>query len=265
MKLLIFWDIYWRIWRKAFAKEIGELREKYSPDFVIVNVDNATSGKWITWKHALFFENLWVDLMTSWDHFFDNLKDLKDYLSKEDSKLIRPANLYDKNFIWSGYKILQKNWKKLLVIHILDEIFMPHKVNNPFLVAKEIIEKFENKVDWVIIDFHKEVSSSIYGLAYFLENKASFIFGTHTHIQSNDDMIFNFWTWIINDVWMVGPLYSVIWAKYNSVKDRFLTWINKWKIEQSLEKDYVVSWVFVEIEDWKTKNIEKIRKIGKLD
>ena len=261
MKVLIFWDIYWRIGRKAFLKHIGELKEKYSPDFVIANVDNITSWKGIIEKHAKLLENAWVDLMTSWDHIFDNFEKIKDYLSKEDSKLIRPLNFYNSSLQGQWYKILEKNWKKLLVVHLLDEIFMWHKVNNPFLELQKIIKKFENtKLDWVIIDFHKEVSSSTYALAFFLEDKASFVFGTHTHIQSNDELILASWIWILNDVWMSWPLYSVIWASYDSVKNRFLTGINKWKIEQELkDKHYVVSAVVVEIENMKCVNIEKIR------
>ena len=265
MKILIFWDIYWRIGRKAISKKIGELKEKYSPDFVIANVDNATSWKWIIEKHALYFENLWVDLMTSWDHIFDNFEKIKEYLKKQDSKIIIPANLYNNTEIWNKwYSILNKNWKKLLVIHLLDEIFMPHKVYNPFLKAAEIIEKLKNeKLDWIIIDFHKEVSSSIYGMLYYLKNKVSFLYGTHTHIQANDDHIFD-WVWIINDIWMTWPFNSVIWADYKTVKNRFLTGVNKWKIEQSLDKTFILNAVFIEIENFKTTKIEKIKIIDKL-
>ncbi len=266
MKLLIFGDIYWRIWRKALKKELPILKEKYNPDFIIVNVDNASSGRWIIEKHALELENLWIDLMTSWDHIFDNFEKIKDYLKKEDSKLIRPANFYnDKVLEGIWYKILEKNWYNLLVIHLLDEVFINHKVYNPFLKAKEIIDKFQNKsLDWIVIDFHKEASSSWYWLSFYLNNQVSFIFWTHTHIQTNDDIIFEEWNWLISDVGMTWALYSVIWADYKSLEKRFLTWISKGKIEQSLNKKYVVNWVFVEIEDFKTKNIEKIKKIWNL-
>jgi calcineurin-like phosphoesterase len=137
---------------------------------------------------------------------------------------------------------------------------MNHKVYNPFIKVQEILEKFENiKLDWIIIDFHKEVTSEGYWMAHLLDSKVSFVFWTHTHIQTNDELIFPGWTWLISDVWMSGPLFSVIWADFNSVKKRFLTWINKWKIEQCLDLNYVVNWVCVEIEDSKCINIEKIR------
>jgi len=267
MKILIFWDIFWRIWRSALKKELPKLKEKYNPDFIIANVDNASSGRWIIEKHALELEKMWIDVMTWGDHIFDNFDKIKNYLDKPDSKLIRCANFYnDENLEWKGYKIIENNWKKLLIIHIIDEIFMNHKVDNPFKVVEKIIIKNPlGEVDWIIVDFHKEVTSSWYWLSFFLDWKASFVYWTHTHIQTNDELILENGIWLISDIWMSWPLYSVIWADYKSVEKRFLTWVNKWKINQCLNSNYVVSWVCVELDDfWKCKNIEKIRIIGKL-
>jgi len=40
---------------------------------------------------------------------------------------------------------------------------MNHKVTNPFLKAKEIIEKHKDeKLDAIIIDFHNEASAELY-------------------------------------------------------------------------------------------------------
>ncbi len=265
MKVLIFWDVYGRIWRAALKKEFPGLKEKFNPDFVIANVENCTSGRWPIEKHILELESLWIDVMTGWDHVFDNLWKIQDYLEADNSKLIRPANFreYDwkYNFPWKGYTIVEKDWKKLLVIHVLWEIFMNNRVDNPLLKAKQIIEETKNIwVDAVVIDFHKETTAEWYWLAHFLDGEASFVYWTHTHVQTNDELILPNWTWILSDVWMNWALYSVIWAEYSSVEKRFLTWFNKWKIEQSLDKNYVVSWVVVEIwDDNKCIGIEKIR------
>jgi calcineurin-like phosphoesterase len=142
---------------------------------------------------------------------------------------------------------------------------MTHKVYNPFLKIEEILEKFnDEKLDWIILDFHKEVSSSGYGIVHYFWDKISFVYGTHTHVQTNDDYIFDSWIGILSDVWMTGPINSVIGADFKTVQNRFLTWINKWKIEQSLDKKYILNAVCVEIENWNTKNIEKIKIIDKL-
>jgi metallophosphoesterase (TIGR00282 family) len=268
MKVLVFWDVYGRVWRAALKKELPILKEKHKPDFVVVNIENCTSWRGPIEKHALELESLWIDVMTSWDHIFDNIDRIIDYLDKDDSKLIRAANFYeywDYKLPGKWYKIVEKNGKRLLVIHVLWEVFMNNKVENPFIKVEEIIEKTKwEKLDWIIVDFHKEVTPEWYWLAYFLEGKASFIFWTHTHIQTNDEIILPNGTWIISDVWMNWPLYSVIWAEYKSVEKRFLTWWRS-KITQCLDKNYVVNWVVVEIwDDMKCTNIEKIRIRWKL-
>lgn len=263
MKILVFWDVYGRIWRNSLKKELSGLRQKYNPDFVVVNIENATSWRWPIEKHALELEWLWIDVLTTWDHIFDNMIKIKDYLDKPDSKMIRCANFIENDeykIAWRWYKIVENNWKRLLVIHILWEVFMKFKVTSPFLKVQEILEETKSeKLDWIIVDFHKEATAEGYWLWFFLDWKVSFIFGTHTHIQTNDELILPKWTWLLSDVWMNWPLYSVIWAEYTSVKKRFLTWIG-WKIEQCLDKHYVVNWVCVEIwDDMKCINIEKIR------
>lgn len=145
---------------------------------------------------------------------------------------------------------------------------MNHHVYSPFLKAEEILKELKEKwinYDASILDFHVEASGEFYGLAHFLDWKISAIFGTHTHVQTNDDMILAWGTWIMSDLWMNGPRYWVIGADYNSVAKRFLSGIQRWLIEQSLEKNYNISWAVFDVwDDWMTKNIEKIRIQGTL-
>lgn len=263
MKILIFGDIYWRIWRSAIKKEIQNLKRKYSPDFIIANIDNITSWRWPIEKHILEMQEIWINLMTGWDHIFDNYKKIENYLKNENSKVLVPANVYNIDSYWLSnkwYKIIEKNWKKLLVIHLLGEVFMKFKVYNPFFKIEEILKELKNeKLDGIIIDFHKEVTSEWYWMWYLIDGKVSLVYWTHTHVQTNDEKILPRWTWIISDVWMNWPLNSIIWAEFESIKNIFLNWIN-WKVVQSLDKNYTVSWVFIEIWDnLKCKTIEKIR------
>jgi hypothetical protein len=103
-------------------------------------------------------------------------------------------------------------------------------------------------------------------MGMFLEWKVSFIYGTHTHVQTNDELILPNWTWLLTDVWMSWPLYSVIWADFENIKSRFLSWVLKWKIDQCLDTNYVVSACVVDIDDETRKclNIEKVRIRWKL-
>lgn len=269
MKILIFGDVYGRVWRNALLKELPKLQQKHQPDFTIVNVENMTSWRGPIEKHIKEIDRLDIDVMTWWDHIFDNQKSIADYLDQKDSKLIRPANYYQQDHYHipgKWYKIVEKNGKKILVIHLMWTAFMNYNVENPFLKAEKIIQElWEKNFDAIIIDFHKETTAEWYGLAHFLDGQASFVFWTHTHIQTNDELILPGGTGIISDVGMSGPLYSVIWADFESVKKRFLTWISKWKIEQQLDENYVVNGICVEIwADRECIHLEKIRVRGKL-
>lgn len=265
VKVLIFWDIYWRIWRAALKKELNFLEKKYNPDFKIANIDNISYGKWAIESHLIEFEKLGFDALTTGNHYFDNLVKIKNYISSWKSKVIRCANfLWD--LVWEWFKIIEKNGKKILVIHLQGQVFMWINVENPFRKVNEILEKTKNeKIDWIIIDFHKETTSEWYGLLHQLDWKVSFIFGTHTHVQTNDDIIFPKWTGFINDLGMTWPLYSVIWAEYNSVKSIFLNGYRNQKQEQCLDNNYIVCWAYIEIwENWRCKKIEKIKIIWKI-
>jgi calcineurin-like phosphoesterase len=272
MKILIFWDLFWKVWRNALINEIDNLKNEYKPDFVIVNWENISSGRGPIEKHMKEVHNIWVDLFTSWDHFFDNEKNLLPYLEREDCKMIRPANYYESDFYkvpWKGFTILEQNWKRLLVINLLSETFTRDNVYNPFLKVDSILKTFEKKweeLNWIIIDFHKEVASEWYWLQEFLDWRVSFIYWTHTHIQTNDENISEKWTGLLSDVWMIWAKKSIIWSDYWTLKKRFLTWINKWKIDQSLDKNYVMNWVIIEIDENTKKciNITKIRKFWNL-
>lgn len=265
MKVLVFWDIYGRIWRSALKKEIWALREKYNPDFVLVNIDNISSGRGAIEKHIREMEDLDVSLMMWWDHILDNMPKITDYLNSEESKVIRPANFLEQDYYpiaGKGYKIIKNNGKRLLVIHVLGSVFMNHVwVDNPYIKVEKILQEVdENSYDAVVVDFHKEASSEWYAMAHFLEKTPAFIFGTHTHVQTNDELIFPSWVGVIGDVGMTWPLYSVIWADFHSVRKRMLTGIQKGKIEQCLDKNYVVNGIFVEFgKDKKCVNLEKFR------
>lgn len=271
MRVLIFWDIYWRIWRKAFKKHFLEIKNKYNPDFVIVNPENISSWRWPILKHLEELDAIsWIDVYTSWNHIYDNIDDIKDYIDTPGSKLIRPANFYESEYVyfpWKGYKILEKNWLKLFVINLMSSIFLRDEMYNPFLKVREILKSFNlNDFNRIIIDFHRETTSEIYAMGMFLEWKVSFIYGTHTHVQTNDELILPNWTWLLTDVWMSWPLYSVIWADFENIKSRFLSWVLKWKIDQCLDTNYVVSACVVDIDDKTRKclNIEKVRIRWKL-
>ena len=47
MKILFFGDIFGRSGRDALIKKLSYFKEKYAPDFILVNGENASHGKGI--------------------------------------------------------------------------------------------------------------------------------------------------------------------------------------------------------------------------
>jgi len=265
VKILAFGDVYWRVWRAALKQELPGLQKEHNPDFVLVNVDNITSWRGAVDHHVEELNNIWVDIMTGGDHIYDNFSHIKSYLQSDNTNLLVPANTYEKDTgIW--HKVFEKNGKRLLVIHLMWNVFMRDNLYNPFLKADEILWEEHGKLDGIIVDFHKEATSEIYGLSMHLDGRVSSVFGTHTHVQTNDEIILPGGTSMMCDIGMVWPLNTVIWATFDSVKNRFLSGINKWKIEQGLGKEYVLNWVCIEIDEStrKSTHIEKIRIRGEL-
>jgi len=264
-RVLIFWDIYGRLWRKWFIQEYPKLRAKYAPDFSIVNIENITSGRGPVKEHAELIGSIdGIDLMTSGDHIYDNSPNIDEYFKKDDAILIRPANFRQSqhyNLPGQWYKIIEKNGVRILVIELLGEAFMHHKVENPYLYLEDFFENMDkDSYDICIVEFHRETTAELYGMAHMFQGKIGLVYGTHTHIQTNDAHILPEGTALISDVWMNGPSYSVIWADFNSVKKRFLTGISRGKIEQQLKWDVVVNAICIDFDaqTWYATNIENI-------
>jgi len=270
LKILIYGDVYGRIGRKALAKEYKKMQESYHPDITIVNIENITSGRGPVTEHAQFVEDLWVDLMTLGDHSFDNMPNIWAYFEKENGKIIRPANFYElpwENLPWNGAQIIEKNGYKILVVQLLWEVFMSHKVYNPFLKIDEILESYSpESYDILIVEFHRETTAELYGMAHHLSWRAALVYGTHTHIQTNDAHILQSWTALLTDIGMNWPFESVIGAEFESVKKRFMTWLQRWKIEQKLNWKYIINALLVDVNEktWKAEEIENISFTWKL-
>ena len=86
-----------------------------------------------------------------------------------------------------------------------------------------IYEQISNQCDFVCVDFHAEASSEKIAFGYYADERASIIFGTHTHVQTADERILEFGCGYITDIGMTGPLDGVIGVKKEIIVKQFLT------------------------------------------
>ena len=126
-------------------------------------------------------------------------------------------NCYD-----SEKKTLDKKYK-VGVINLMGNVFM-RKTEDVFKKAKEICNKMKLKkdVDYLVVDFHGEITSEKNAAGHFFDGLATCVVGTHTHIPTADTRILNKGTAYQTDIGMCGDYNSVIGMnKENSIK-RFL-------------------------------------------
>ena len=223
MNLLILGDIMGASGRKVLSKKLPELIKNNKIDFVIVNGENASDdGRGITKEITEEFFKAGVDVITSGNHIWDK-KETTEFIEKE-NRLLRPANLVSDS-PGRGYQIyFSKNKKfKVGVVNLMGNVFM-RKTEDVFKTAKEIRDKIKLKkdVDFLVVDFHGEITSEKMAAGHFFDGEATCVVGTHTHVPTADTRILDRGTAYQTDIGMCGDYNSVIGMnKENSIK-RFL-------------------------------------------
>ena len=233
MKILAIGDIVGENGLNKLKEVLPNLKQKEKIDFVIVNGENVAGGMGITIKHFKQILLAGADVVTLGNHTWSK-KDVFNIIDEE--RLIRPAN-YPKGVVGKGYNIYSCNNKKIAVINLIGRTNMGVLAENPFLEADSIIEKIKDKADYIVIDFHAEATAEKIALAHYLDGKVNIIFGTHTHVQTADEMILPKGTAYITDIGMTGPIDSVIGMDKKASIKRFVTTLpEKYKIADGESK-----------------------------
>ena len=219
MKILAVGDLIGNAGVSKFKKELNKIRETEGIDFVIVNAENAGEGMGITQRNFNDLLEEKVDAITMGNHTWGK-KDIFKFI--DHPKLLRPAN-YVKGVVGKGYNIYQCKNKKIAVMNLIGRVDMNVLSENPFVVAKDIIEKIKNQVDIIIIDFHAEATAEKIAMGHYLDGKVTAIYGTHTHVQTADETILENGTAYITDIGMTGPINSVIGMDVGASVKRFVT------------------------------------------
>ncbi len=219
MKILAVGDLVGNAGVSKLKRELNKIREKENIDFVIVNGENAGEGMGITQKNFNDLLEEKIDVITMGNHTWGK-KDIFKFI--DHPKLLRPAN-YAKGVVGKGYNIYECNNKKIAVINLIGRVDVNVLSENPFIVAKEIIGKVKTQVDIIAIDFHAEATAEKIAMARYLDGEITLLYGTHTHVQTADETIFDKGTGYITDIGMTGPKNSVIGMDMNASIKRFVT------------------------------------------
>ena len=204
----------------AALSYIAEVRDDF--DFIIVNGENVAGGFGITRKHFNGFLDAGADVVTLGNHTWD-AKDVFEVL-EETPRLIRPLN-YPPGAPGLGHTTLTaRTGERVTVVQALGRIFLP-ALDDPFRALDEFLEIAPTD-STIIVDFHAEATSEKKAMGEFLAGRVAAVIGTHTHVQTADEIIKR-GTAYITDVGMTGVQDSAIGMRFDEVLYRFTTGLPK--------------------------------------
>jgi metallophosphoesterase (TIGR00282 family) len=217
MNVLMIADVVARPGRDAVLEKIAALKSDYAIDIATMNAENVAGGFSITPPIADELFDAGIDLMTSGNHIFDK-KEVIPYI-EANPRLLRPAN-YPPSTPGKGLFVGEINGFRIAVLNLLGRVFMP-PVDDPFRVANDCLRAVPDDVKIRLVDMHCEATSEKYAMGWFLSGRVSAVVGSHTHVQTADERIFENGTAYITDIGMTGSYSGVIGMNKDHVIERF--------------------------------------------
>ena len=215
-------DVVGRSGCSAIKKNLPNIINEKKIDFVIVNGENAANeGVGITEEITKELFKSGVNVITTGNHVWDQ-KETLTHIEKEE-KLLRPENLIRPS-PGKGFAIYNtKNGMKIGVLNLMGNIFMK-KSEDVFACANKFLEKniLKKNYDFLVVDFHGEITSEKMAMGHFFDGKATLVVGTHTHVPTYDARILNNGTAYQTDAGMCGDYNSVIGMDKKNSINRFM-------------------------------------------
>ncbi|WP_044337330.1 MULTISPECIES: TIGR00282 family metallophosphoesterase [Rossellomorea] len=255
MKILFVGDVVGSMGREMITEYLPKLKKKHSPDFTIVNGENAASGRGITEKIYKQFLQDGANMVTLGNHTWDN-KDIFNFIDSS-KQMVRPAN-FPEGTPGSGLVFAEVYGKEVAVINAQGRTFMP-PLDDPFKALDELVYEAKKRTSIIFVDFHAEATSEKQAVGWFLDGRVSAVIGTHTHVQTADNRILPNGTAFMCDVGMTGPYDEVLGMSKDSVLKRFQTSLPvRFEVPKTGRK--ILSACLIEV-DQKTGKAKKIERI----
>ena len=220
LTILFLGDVVGESGRNAVIARIPDLKREYALDFVIVNGENAAAGRGITPKITVDLLRAGISVITTGDHIWDR-KEIIAFINTE-PRLLRPIN-YPPGAPGAGTIILETPKGKVGVINVQARTFMQPILENPFPLLDAAVNEMRSQTSNIIVDAHGETTSEKVAIGRYLDGRVSAVLGTHTHVQTADEQIFENGTAFICDAGMCGPAHSILGREIEPIVQRFIT------------------------------------------
>jgi 2',3'-cyclic-nucleotide 2'-phosphodiesterase len=251
--ILFVGDIVGGIGRRTLLALLPGLRQRYSPQFVVVNGENAAGGVGITPKIAQELFAAGIDVITLGNHTYRH-REIYPYLDAEE-RILRPANFL-RSQPGHGWCVVSHDGVRLGVVSLSGNLFM--NAGRPaFSEADTALHSLKGQVDHVLVDMHAEATSEKIGMGWHLDGRATAVVGTHTHIPTADARVLPGGTAYITDVGMTGPRGGVIGVKRDQALEAMVTRMPI-KFETSSEDPWINAVLIRATEPRRADTIEQV-------
>ena len=244
LNILFVGDIVGKPGMEVLRRLLPGLLLQYRVDFCLANGENADSGKGISPKLFEEMRMLGVDVVTGGNHSLYRDKILP--VMEENPSLLRPFN-YPPGTPGYGSGVFDlKLQDRVAVLNLQGRAFMP-LTDCPFQTGRKEVKRLATFTKIILVDFHAEATAEKMAFAHYADGLCSAVIGTHTHVQTADEMILPGGTGYITDVGMTGAHSGVIGLDTESAIHRFL-YVRHGNQTTLAKEDLRLSAVLLEIE-----------------
>lgn len=204
MNLIFIGDVVGKCGCDILAEKLHTIKKYYNADAVIVNGENSAVGNGISKSSIEAIFSSGADVITTGNHVFQKTDAMQ--ILQENECVIRPAN-YPEGTVGNSCCIIDFGRTQLAVVNLMGTLMM-EPLDNPFFTIDKVLDNITTPN--IIVDFHAEATSEKKAMGFYLANRVTAVFGTHTHVQTADEYIIDNHTAYITDVGMTGAEDSII-------------------------------------------------------
>lgn len=218
INVLCIGDVVGQPGRDVLAHHLAKIQKEEDIQFTIANIENLAQGKGITKRTYKEMAELNIQAFTGGNHTYDKKESLDDFGYFD--RFVRPLNFYKHN---PGKGILYCEYENhtIAIVSLIGQVFMgPY--NNPFQTISDHLDSIRNVTSTIFVDFHAEATSEKQAMGWFLDGRVSAVFGTHTHVQTNDVRLLPQFTAYHSDLGMVGVRDSILGMERGPLIQRFV-------------------------------------------
>lgn len=219
LKILALGDIVGPRSVEYLSKSLWKLRKKLSIDLVVANGENASEPNGIDKDTAKALFDSGVDVITTGNHIWRK-SCVFSYLD-DTEEILRPLNYPDSN-PGHGDTVISVNGYRALVMNALGQAYIDGG-SDPFVAIEKCLANNKGRYDFAILDIHAEATGEKKAIAYNFADRVAVIFGTHTHVQTNDAQILEGKCGYLTDLGMCGDNDSILGVKKEAVIFRMKT------------------------------------------